>query len=317
MIRLKHLRRRAELLDQTRAFFKQRGFLEVETPLAAREAIPERHIRLHRLADEGRWLQASPEMHHKRLLCSGTGSIFELTKSFRGKEWGKHHNPEFTLLEWYRLGDDLDGAMSLTSEFVGELLGAAQVSRVSYGEAFNRAIGVDPHTATTEELRQKVRESLPTAVDEARESLDPESWERDECLNYLLSFSVEPTLGREAPELLFHYPTSQSALAKTAFDDQGVEVAERFELYWRGVELANGYHELTDPVELRRRLELANTQRIAEGWDEVPMPEKLLSAMADPGLPPCAGVALGFDRLVMLATGAKNLGEVTAFSEFY
>ncbi|QDT70468.1 Elongation factor P--(R)-beta-lysine ligase [Planctomycetes bacterium MalM25] len=317
MIVLKHLRRRAELLDQTRAFFKHRGFLEVETPLAAREAIPERHIRLHRLADEERWLQASPEMHHKRLLCEGIGSIFELAKSFRGNELGKHHTPEFTLLEWYRLGDDLEGAMSLTSEYVSELLGAAPASRVSYGEAFRRAVGVDPHAATTEELRQKVQESLPVVEDEARETLDPESWERDECLNYLLSFSVEPTLGREAPELLFHYPASQSALARTVVDGRGVEVAERFELYWQGVELANGYHELTDPVELRRRLELANAQRIAGGWDEVPMPEKLLAAMADPGLPPSAGVALGFDRLVMLATGAKNLGEVTAFSEFY
>lgn len=313
------LRRRAELLDRTRLFFKVRGFLEVETPIAAREAIPERHIHLMRLADDERWLQASPEMHHKRLLCAGSGPIFEVTRSFRGGDWGKLHNPEFTILEWYRRGDDLDAAMTLTDQLLREVLGAPPAKRTSYREAFERALGVDPHADPVERLREACLDRQPTAAAALAASEDKTGFsaDRDEWLNLLLSFFVEPTLGADAPELLFHYPATQSALAAKTVDRSGVEVAERFELYYRGVELANGYFELTDAAQLRERLETAGAARVADGGDELPMPDKLLEAMADPGLPPCAGVALGFDRLVMVATGAKNIGEVVAFSEYY
>lgn len=309
MIHLEHLRRRAELLDRLRAFFKQRGFLEVETPLAAREAIPEQHIQLSQLDDGLRWLQASPEMHHKRLLAAGSGPIFEVTKSFRSQERGERHSPEFTIVEWYRPGDDLSAGMALVDQLLQTLLDAPAAKRTTYREAFKRALAVDPHAVTLEELQSLCLERIP----EMAGSL--EAADRDECLNALLSFLVEPTLGAEQPELLYHYPVSQAALATTALDDRGVEVAERFELYWRGVELANGYHELTDPVELRRRLELANAQRVAAGAAPVPMPERLLVAMTDPGLPPCAGLALGFDRLVMLATGAETIAEVRPFAD--
>ncbi|MEQ8849067.1 EF-P lysine aminoacylase EpmA [Botrimarina sp.] len=305
------LRRRTELLDRLRAFFKQRGFLEVQTPLAAREAIPEQHIRLYQLLRDERLLQASPEMHHKRLLCAGSGPIFEVTRSFRGGEWGKLHNPEFTIVEWYRPDDDLDAAMTLTDELMQSLLGAPPAVRTSYREAFRRTLGVDPHLATAAELKRVAR---------GQPTLDLGVWRqasRDDCLNFLLSLCVEQTLGNGAPELLYHYPAGQSALAATTRDEQGAEVAERFELYWRGIELANGYHELTDPAELRERLERANGGRVAQGWPAVPLPEELLAAMSDPGLPPCAGVALGFDRLVMLATGAASIGEVTAFLDTY
>lgn len=312
------LRRRAELLDRLRAFFRERGFLEVETPLAACEAIPEEHIRLYRLADDDRLLQASPEMHHKRLLCAGSGPIFEVTRSFRGKEWGKLHNPEFTIVEWYRPGDDLEAAMRLVDELMQSLLAAPTAKRCTYTEAFARTIGINPHTASIDRLRQSWLERRPNVPKGTSSSASDIDFDRqDDWLNFLLSMYVEPALGQEAPELLYHYPASQSALAATTHDAHGVEVAERFELYWKGIELANGYHELTDPVELRRRLEEANRGRLAQGWPALPLPEKLLAAMHDPGLPPCAGVALGFDRLVMLATGAKSIGEVAAFSEFY
>lgn len=315
---LARLRRRAEILDRLRAFFKNRGFLEVETPLASREAIPEQHIKLYQLREDARLLQASPEMHHKRLLCAGVGPIFEVTRSFRGHEWGRHHNPEFTLVEWYRPGDGMADAMDLTDTLLAELLGAPAATKTSYRDAFVRTLGVDPHNAPVGELRRRwesKRLDALSGVDGAK--LEFDSDDLDDWLNLLLSTHVEPTLGRGAPELLFHYPESQSALAATTTDERGVRVAERFELYWKGVELANGYHELTDPVELRRRLEFANRQRTEQGWPTTPMPEKLLDAMADPGLPACSGVALGFDRLVMLATDAKNIGEVVAFSEFY
>lgn len=303
-MRLDLLQQRAELLYRLRSFFRERGFLEVETPLAAGEAIPERSIELSETTD-GRWLQASPEMHHKRLLCAGAGPIFETTKSFRGHERGSHHNPEFTIVEWYRPGDDLDAGMALVDELLQSLVGAPAAQKTTYREAFQRALRIDPHAASDGELRD-LSASLGAVGAVER---------RDESLNTLLALAVEPTLGCESPELLHHYPASQAALAATARDDQGVLVAERFEVYWRGVELANGYHELADATELRRRLELANDQRATAGLPRVPMPEALLADMVDPSLPPCTGVALGFDRLVMLATGAKTIGEVRLFCE--
>ncbi|MEO1497516.1 MAG: EF-P lysine aminoacylase EpmA [Planctomycetota bacterium] len=314
------LRQRAELLAQLRAFFRERGFLGVETPLAAREVIPEEHIEPIALADGERFLQASPEMHHKRLLCAGVGPIYEVTRSFRGFEHGRLHRPEFTIVEWYRPGDDMHAGMDLLDELMRRLLGTPAAERTTYREAFARTVAIDPHTASLEELRsaaqrlatQQTTTQPPTELQAA--AAPPELPSRDEALNFLLSFAVEPTLGREAPEIVHHYPASQAALATVATHD-GVEVAERFELYYRGVELANGYHELTDAVELRRRLNGVNALRAAAGKPTLPLPESLLDAMTEPGLPPCAGVALGFDRLVMLATGADHIADVVAFSE--
>ena len=299
------LRQRAELLQKLRAFFYERGFIEVETPLLASETIPESHINLLGLADGERWLQASPEMHHKRLLCEGAGPIFEVTRSFRQGEQGAHHNPEFTIVEWYRPADDMLAGMDLLDELIQILFDAPKARRTSYREAFERVVGINPHVATLEQLRELL------ALEHAESMTD-----RNELLNMLLAIQIEPTLGQEAPELLYHYPASQAALATTTVDDAGAEVAERFEIYWQGLELANGYHELTDPVELQQRLVLANKQRLADGNAALPMPKKLLGAMTDPGLPPCSGVALGFDRLVMLASGADKIGDVQAFSEF-
>ncbi|TWT90908.1 Elongation factor P--(R)-beta-lysine ligase [Pseudobythopirellula maris] len=322
---LESLRSRAALLHLLRGFFRDRGFLEVETPLVSTAAIPERHIDLYQVTDLKRdsppptdagpddptpsakataYLQASPEMHHKRLLCEGAGPIFEATRSFRAGEHGDQHSPEFTIVEWYRPGDDLTAAMDLVDDLMQELLGAPPAKRTTYREAFIEAVGVDPHAATTDELRSLAEDSL-FSPPELLELDD-----RDEWLNLLLATDVEKTLGQEAPEMLYHYPASQSALAATTTDELGAVVAERFELYWRGLELANGYHELTDPEELRRRLERANEQREADGKSRLPLPERLLAAMTDPGLPPCAGVALGFDRLVMLATDAQRISDV-------
>ncbi len=305
---LDRLRQRAELLERLRCFFRARGFLEVETPLLSPEAIPEQHIGLFQVPGGG-WLQASPEMHHKRLLCQGTGPIYEVTRSFRRGESGGRHRPEFTMVEWYRPGDDMRAAMRLLDELIRELAGAEPSLFTSYREAFLRVLGIDPHRAAPEDFRSFAKDR---GIDSAGLT---EADHRDEWLNVLLDAAVEPSLGRDRPETLFHYPASQAALARTTLDDHGVEVAERFELYWRGLELANGYHELTDPVELRRRLVMANEQRVGLGMPAVPLPEKLLAAMESPGLPACAGVALGFDRLAMLVTGAERIDKVRAFAE--
>ncbi len=325
-----NLKKRGELLRALRQFFYDRGFVEVETPLLGGEIIPELFIEPRRVAMQrgenlssleaplalrcnaatGRrgYLQASPELQMKRLVAAGMGAIFQVTRSFRAEEHGRHHRAEFTIVEWYRVGDDLLAGMQLLDDLCRATLGTAEARRTTYAEAFATYVGVCPHRASAKELGACAA-SLELAIP-ATLRLD----DRDEWLNLLLALRVEPHLGRDAPEILYDYPASQAALARVALRENGTEVAERFELYWQGVELANGYHELTDATELRRRLEVVNLGRQADGKEALPLPESLLAAM-EAGLPRCAGCALGFDRLAMLAIGAESIGEVMAFSE--
>lgn len=321
-LRLRHerLRQRAEMLARLRQFFVERGFLEVETPVIDAEIVPELHIEpfgvggVLSAAPAGRWpaatscfLQASPEMHMKRLLCEGLPAIFQVTRSFRYGERGTIHNPEFTMVEWYRTGDDMTAGMTLLDELCQTVAGSAAAARTTYAEAFQTYIGVDAHRATCEELVAAAK-SLNVAVPEGIHADD-----RDEWLNLLLADVIEPRLGADRPEILYDYPATQSALAVTATRADGALVGERFELYWHGIELANGYHELTDAAALRMRLEEVNRKRSADNRPALPLPEKLLAAMTDPGLPACSGCALGFDRLAMLACGASSIDDVMAF----
>ncbi len=310
--RLCNLMRRSELLRKLREFFHERGFIEVETPLVSPEVIPELHIEPPRVESRGttcrtvQWLQASPELHMKRLLAEGMTAIFQVTRSFRAGERGRLHNPEFTIVEWYRVGDCLQSGMALLDELCQTLLDTPPAIRTSYAEAFQKHLDLCPHTASCQELA-----ACAERHGVAAEGIN--SADRDEWLNLLLAARIEPRLGLTAPELLYYYPASQAALAKTAIRENGVEVAERFELYWQGVELANGYHELTNAGELRARLTAVNQDRVADGRPALPLPESLLSAM-EQGMPDSAGCALGFDRLVMLAVGADSIGDVMAFT---
>ncbi|HYO23837.1 MAG TPA: EF-P lysine aminoacylase EpmA [Lacipirellulaceae bacterium] len=303
--RRQRLRQRAEMLARLRAFFAERGVLEVETPLLDAEVIPELHIEPFPVR-QMLWLQASPELHMKRLLAEGLPAIYQVTRSFRQGERGALHNPEFTIVEWYRAGDGLTEGMQLLDELCQVVGGTAPARRTTYAEAFTRHAGVDAHRASCKDLAAAAAR-LGIDVPRALRADD-----RDEWLNLLLALHVEPRLGAAGPEILLDYPASQAALATTLLRE-GVEVAERFELYWRGIELANGYHELTDAAALRARLETVNAARASEGRQKLPLPERLLSAMASPGLPPCAGCALGLDRLTMLACGAESIAEVMAF----
>lgn len=298
--KLAALEKRADLLRRLRAFFYERGFLEVETPLVADEVIPERHIEPLKLAN-GQFLQASPELHMKRLLAAGAQAIFQVTHSFRANERGQLHNPEFTIVEWYRAGDGMNEGMTLLDEMMQALLDVPSAKRTSYAEAFVQYAGVNPFVATVEELA--ATETAPAGMDQAN---------CDEWLNLLLAKCVEPQLGCDRPEIIYHYPASQAALAKTTTSPAGHEVAERFELYYRGIELANGYHELCDAAEQNRRFEAVNASRVADGRPALPVPESLLTAL-ESGLPDCTGVALGFDRLSMLAAGCTSIDEVIAF----
>ena len=300
---LDHLRRRAELLDGLRQFFRERGFLEVETPLVLPELIPELHIEPIRTAD-GLFLQASPELAMKRLLAAGSGPIFQVTRSFRAGEYGPLHRPEFTIVEWYRPGDDMAAGILLLEELLRVLVPTApRCARTSYRQAFLRVLDIDPHMATCEQLAAVVAK-FGVAIPESMNPTDHNEW-----LNLLLATQIEPQLGIAAPEILYHYPASQASLATTTNDELGVEVAERFELYWKGVELANGFHELTDATVLRERLTQVNTARVADGRPALPLPVSLLAAM-ETGLPASCGVALGLDRLAMLAVGARDVGDV-------
>lgn len=308
------LQLRAKLLRRVRDFFDQQDFLEVETPLLSADIVVDRHLDpfTTTLAYDPRrphdgcalWLQTSPEFAMKRLLAAGAPSIYQVAKAFRNGEQGPLHNPEFTIVEWYGLGDDIQMGMQRLSDLAERLLERGPAERVSYAEAFAQHVGLDPHRATTAEL---VATCLKLGVP-APASLLPE--DRDGWLDCLLTTRVEPHLGQPCPTILYDYPASQAALARIRATDPAV--AERFELYVDGIELANGYHELLDDGVLRQRNQAANVARQTDGKPTLPAESRLLEAMAA-GLPPCTGVALGFDRVVMLAAGARTLREVLAF----
>jgi lysyl-tRNA synthetase class 2 len=240
----------------------------------------------------------------KRLLAAGGRAIYQVTRAFRQGERGPLHNPEFTIVEWYRAGDGMPEGIALLSELCDELLGRGPAERISYQEAFERYVEVDPHTADMKALISAAERHGIAAPASLRED------DRDGWLDLLLVECVQPHLGLDRPAILYDYPAGQAALARVR--PGHLPVAERFELFVSGVELANGYHELLRPEALRRRNARNNAQREADGKGALPAESRLLAAM-EAGLPACTGVALGFDRLVMLAAGATRLEEVIAF----
>ncbi|PPE72965.1 EF-P lysine aminoacylase GenX [Solimonas fluminis] len=302
------LRARAALLAALRGFFAARGVLEVETPLLSSHATVDRHIDSFRTAD-GRWLQTSPEFAMKRLLCAGSGPIWQVCRVFRREESGRHHNPEFTMLEWYRPGFDHQALMGEVAELVVALAAALGrplgdgMERLSYREAFRRHLGLDPFSAGIPQIRAALAATGHDAGDLGGD-------DRDIWLDVAMSLAVGPRLGLEAPCFLYDFPASQAALARIRRDDP--PVAERFELFWRGTELANGFHELGDAAEQRRRFEAEQAWRREQGREVPPYDRNLVAALAA-GLPDCAGVALGLDRLLMLLLGKDSLAEVLAF----
>ncbi len=299
------LRLRADLLRQVRAFFDARQFLEVDTPLLSADTVVDRHLDPFavQVGQSTYWLQTSPEFAMKRLLAAGAEAIYQITKAFRQEELGPLHNPEFTIVEWYRTGDGLAEGMDLLDELSQAVLQRGPARRMTYREAFLEHAGIDPLTAPTPALRQAASQT----------STPPESLrddDRDGWLDWILVEQVQPHLGRDRPTIIYDYPASQAALAQVRNEDP--PVAERFELFVAGVELANGYHELIDPDLLRQRNATNNAARLADGKQPLPEESHLLAAM-DSGLPRASGVALGFDRLVMLAAGAERIDQVLAF----
>ena len=298
------LRKRAHILDNIRAFFKSRDYLEVETPVMARFGITD--VYLSNIQAQFRCefysLQTSPEYHMKRLLAAGSGPIFQLARVFRDDELGRWHNPEFTLLEWYQLGINHHDLMNEVDAFLQMVLHCPPMIKQSYRDVFRKHCDIDPLTASIEELRQVL------VCFDLADVLTPDEQDRDQYLFLLMSHVVEPALAHEeTPVAVYHFPASQAALAQV---NNGV--AERFEVYYRGVELANGFHELTDHAVQRSRFEQDNAQRRERGFKEV-APDTYLLAALEHGIPPCSGVALGIERLLALALDQTSIDRVLAF----
>lgn len=308
------LRRRAALVQAIRAFFATRGALEVETPILARHAVTDPHLAsLRVVGPDGRgrgWLQTSPEFAMKRLLAAGSGDIWQLCRVLRADERSTLHDTEFTMLEWYRVGWSMErlieevAALADSVCAVGRSQAPRRIETLRYREAFRRELALDPLTAPDAALRDAARglDVAPTTLAALR---------RDELLDLLMALAIGPRLGIDRWTFLTHYPAEQAALAR--LDPADPRVALRFELYAEGVELANGFEELGDAQQQRQRFEADLAERRRRGLPEHPLDERLLAALAS-GLPDCAGVALGFDRLAMLALGATRLDEVVAFT---
>jgi lysyl-tRNA synthetase class 2 len=305
------LETRAAMLGRARQFFARRSVLEVETPILSAAAVSDPQLQSLHTQVAGiakpRYLQTSPEYAMKRLLAAGSGDIYQVCKVFRDEEQGRWHNPEFTMIEWYRLGFDdaalMDEVEALLRDLLEGLRNLPPAERLTYSAALQRHAGVDAFNAGDDAL----------AAAAVRHGIHCDSTlDRDAKLDLLMGLVVGPRLGVERPCFICDYPVSQAALARLK-PGATQAVAARFELYLDGIELANGFHELANGSEQRARFVADLKTRAARGQVQPPLDEHLLAALQH-GLPDCAGVALGFDRLVAVALGAKRLSEAMSFT---
>ena len=304
---------RARLCTLIRAFFTERDVLEVETPILSAAANTEPNIESFSTLFSGhvdagspvRWLRTSAEFPLKRLLAAGVGDCYELGRVFRNGEAGRRHNPEFTMLEWYRLGWDhlrlLDETVELVRHALAMVDREASLVSMTYRELFVGSLGIDPFSASIDALRERLAD-----ID-----IDGEGLQRDDWLDLLITHRIQPDFPADRITVIRDWPASQCALARIRHDNP--PVAERFELYLGTHELANGYHELTDPSEQRARFENDNRRRQSRGQRELPIDENLLIALEN-GLPECAGVALGIERLLMCLSGEDDIRTLLAFA---
>ncbi|MCL9776369.1 elongation factor P--(R)-beta-lysine ligase [Vibrio methylphosphonaticus] len=305
------LKKRAEIIHNIRQFFLSRDVMEVETPAMSHATVTDVHLQTFDTefvgpgyADGRRlYFMTSPEFHMKRLLAAGSGCIYQIAKAFRNEESGRYHNPEFTMLEWYRVGFDHHQLMDEMDELLMQVLKGEKAQRMTYQQAFIQALSVCPLTASMSELRAAAGTLGLSDIADSEE-------DRDTLLQLLFSIGVETKIGLNSPAFVYDFPASQAALAKVNAND--TRVADRFEVYFKGIELANGFHELDNPKEQLARFEQDNQKRVTMGLPVQPIDHHLIAAL-EAGLPQCAGVALGIDRLIMLAIGADHIDQVTAF----
>lgn len=289
------LKARASMLEKARAFFKKRCVTEVDCGAFIQRAPLDRNIDVISAWINQKtqaYLHTSPEYAMKKLLASGSGDIFFLGHVFRKEEFGPLHNPEFTMAEWYRIGFSLQEMIDETIAFLSLFFGALPVRYLGYKQAFEEYVGI-------QDLESDLSSFLP-----------PEAiqWQKLEQLDYLLSLKIQPFLGINELTVLWDYPEDQASLA-CVVEKEGRKVAERFEIYYKGVELTNGYHELQDPNELKRRLVEENKRRTIQGLPPFTLDESFIHAL-EKGLPDCSGVSVGFDRAFMLQQNASSIHEV-------
>ena len=293
-------------MNKVRRFFEGRGVLEVETPVLSAAGGTDPQLDYFEVEGK-RFMMTSPEFHMKRLLAAGFGDIFQITKSFRKDEFGAHHNNEFSMVEWYRVGMPQEKLMDEVEALVSELIGKPiNARRTRWIDAFKSYAGVNPLTASGEEF---------AAACTAREiplPADGTAMSREDWWDYLMVFAVEPELAKNGPEFILDYPQSQAALAQTYVGEDGFTWARRFELFVDQVELCNGYTELTDAKEQRRRFDADLEIRRGMNKPLPPVDEHFLAAL-ESGMPACSGVALGLDRLFMLAMNKKEIKDVILF----
>jgi elongation factor P--(R)-beta-lysine ligase len=302
---LKNLELRATVLAKVRNFFARKNVLEIETPLLAACSVTNPHLVSFEVKHS--YLQTSPEFAMKRIIAAFKRDIYQICKAFRDEESGRRHHREFTLLEWYRVGFDHHQLMDEMDELLQEIMGTKAAARFTYEDIFVQELNLHPHHCSIEEMiavvsRKKLNLNLELFADQSLA-------DRDFWLQLLFSHCIEPKLGLIQPVFIYDFPASQAALAKISSSDQ--KVAERFEVYYRGIELANGFHELTDAREQRARFEVELTRRQELSLPALALDENFLASVDL--LPSCAGVAVGVDRILLILAGAKSLREVISF----
>lgn len=308
---LAQLKQRAVLVATIRQFFTDRDVMEVDTPAMSQATVTDVHLHAFKTEFVGPgyadgqtlYLMTSPEFHMKRLLAAGSGAIYQICKSFRNEESGRYHNPEFTMLEWYRPGFDHHQLMAEMDQLLQQVLGCGVAEKMTYQQAFIDVLNVCPLEGSMAELKA-VAATLGLA-----DIADPEQ-DRDTLLQLLFSIGVEAKIGQIVPVFVYDFPASQAALAQ--INPQDCRVAERFEVYFKGIELANGFHELANGNEQLLRFEEDNHKRLQMGLQSQPIDMHLIEALRA-GFPDCAGVALGIDRVIMLALERDHIDQVTAF----
>ncbi len=303
--------KRASMINVIRHFFAARDVLEVETPVLCHTSVTDPFIQSIPAYFQAQgsqqqqcyYLQTSPEYAMKRLLAAGSGAIFQITKAFRQGEVGRNHNPEFTMIEWYRPGFDHHALMNETDELLQLLLKKPAALRRTYAEIFQEYLQIDPHHASLADLKNCAQSINLSVADEISD--------RDTWLQLLMSEYIEPRMNEDRPYFIYDFPASQAALARIQ-ENSNPPVASRFEVYYRGIELANGFHELQHAEEQRARFE--NNRKVREQMqlNDMPIDELFLGGLSH-GLPDCSGIALGIDRLMMLAMEKENIADVLTF----
>lgn len=306
-IDLQNLQIRAKILQKIRNFFIDKNILEVQTPILSQFAVTDLHLHsfstkfIDGANNQTLYLITSPEYHMKRLLASGAGAIFQITPVFRNGEQGAKHNPEFTMLEWYRPDFSMDDLIAEIGEFLQNVFDFPALKKISYQEVFKQILKFDPLEINAQELA-KIAKNYGLQTDKLEN--------RDLYLEFLFSYCIEPKIAQTTPVAVFDFPASQAALAK--LDQNDPRVAKRFEIYFKGLELANGFNELTDPLEQQKRFKLDNQLRKQQNLTQMQIDNNFIDALKQ-GLPNCSGVAIGLDRLFMLYLNQKNIKNVLTF----